>query len=160
MVSSRNMDKAAIELWTDGACSGNPGPGGYAALLRSAYHEREISGGDLETTNNRMELLSVIVGLRALKRSCHVHIHLDSSYVMNAFVKGWLANWQKNNWRTSSKEPVKNQDLWEELLAEVERHEVTWVKIKGHAGVADNERVDELAVSKRDHYAALATASL
>ena len=150
------MPQTIIELWTDGACSGNPGPGGYAALLRSGHrHERTISGGAQETTNNRMELMSVIMGLRALTRPCYVHIHLDSGYVMNAFVKGWLDSWQANNWRTSSKEPVKNQDLWEELLAEVARHEVKWIKIKGHAGVRDNERVDALAVRERDRYSAL-----
>ena len=97
--------------------------------------------------------MSVIVGLRALTRSCHVRIHLDSSYVMNAFVKGWLISWQENNWRTSSKQPVKNQDLWEELLAEVARHEVEWVKVKGHVGIVYNERVDALAVSARERYA-------
>ncbi len=142
-----------VELWTDGACSGNPGPGGWAALLRFDSRERVLSGGDPETTNNRMEILSVIEGLRALTRRCHVEVHLDSRYVMDAFIKGWLAGWQRNGWKTSSKQPVKNQDLWEQLAVEVARHDVDWVLVKGHAGVALNERVDVLAVAQRDLHA-------
>jgi ribonuclease HI len=147
-----------IELWTDGACAGNPGPGGYAALLRvrggERIHEREIVGGEKETTNNRMELMAVIVGLRALTRACAVNVHLDSSYVMNAFAQNWVDAWRARNWMTASKEPVKNRDLWEQLLIEVARHQVQWIKVKGHAGVEANERVDALAVAERDRAAA------
>ncbi len=142
-----------VELWTDGACSGNPGPGGWAALLCLGAHERELSGGERATTNNRMELLSVIEGLRALTRPCRVRLHLDSSYVMHAFTKGWLAIWQANGWRTAAKQPVKNRELWEQLLVEAGRHEIEWVLVKGHNGVARNERVDALAVAQRDRYA-------
>jgi ribonuclease HI len=115
--------------------------------------EREVSGGEAHTTNSRMELLAVVLGLRALTRPCQVRVHLDSSYVMNAFTQGWLVSWQRNSWLTAARRPVKNQDLWQELLVEVARHEVSWVKVKGHAGVADNERVDALAVAARERYA-------
>jgi ribonuclease HI len=142
-----------VALWTDGACSGNPGPGGWAALLVYGGRERELSGGERSTTNNRMELIGVIEGLRALTRSCKVRVHLDSSYVMHGFTKGWLAAWQANGWRTSAKKPVKNRELWEQLLAEAERHEIDWVLVKGHVGVKLNERVDALAVAQRDLHA-------
>jgi ribonuclease HI len=143
-----------VELWTDGACSGNPGPGGWAALLRAGGRERVVSGGEPVTTNNRMELMSVVEGLRALKRPCRVRVHLDSSYVKNAFTNGWLAKWQRNGWRTSGKQPVKNRELWEELEAEASRHSIEWVKVTGHAGVELNERVDRLACDERDRQAA------
>jgi ribonuclease HI len=143
-----------VELWTDGACSGNPGPGGWAALLRAGGRERVVTGGEPLTTNNRMELMSVVEGLRALKRPCRVRVHLDSSYVKNAFTNGWLAKWQRNGWRTSGKQPVKNRELWEELDAEASRHAIEWVKVTGHAGVALNERVDQLACAERDRQAA------
>ena len=143
-----------VELWTDGACSGNPGPGGWAALLRAGERERVVSGGELLTTNNRMELKSVVEGLRALKRPCRVRVHLDSSYVKNAFTNGWLVRWQRNGWMTSGKEPVKNRELWQELLEEVSRHTIEWVKVAGHAGVELNERVDRLACAERDRQAA------
>lgn len=142
-----------VELWTDGACSGNPGPGGWAALLRVGEHERVISGGEPHTTNNRMELMGVVRGLRALTRACHVRVHIDSSYVKNAFTNGWLDRWQHNGWATRNKQPVKNRELWLELLAEVARHEVEWVKVAGHAGVELNERVDRLACAERDLHA-------
>jgi ribonuclease HI len=142
-----------VELWTDGACSGNPGPGGWAAILRAGKHERVLSGGERVTTNNRMELKSVVEGLRALKRPCRVRVHLDSSYVKNAFTNGWLDRWQGNGWTTSGKQPVKNRELWQELLAEVARHEIEWVKVAGHAGVELNERVDVLACAERDRVA-------
>ncbi len=142
-----------MELWTDGACSGNPGPGGWAALLCLGTHERELSGGERATTNNQMELVSVIEGLRALTRPCRVQVHLDSSYVMHAFTKGWLVSWQANGWRTAAKQPVKNRELWEQLLGEAERHEIAWVLVKGHNGVKRNERVDALAVAQRDLHA-------
>jgi len=144
-----------VELWTDGACSGNPGPGGWAALLRMGSHERVLSGGETLTTNNRMELTGVVRGLRALRRPCLVRVHLDSSYVKNAFTNGWLDRWQRNGWATRDKQPVKNRELWHELLAEVVRHEVVWVKVAGHAGVELNERVDQLACAERDRHAQL-----
>jgi len=137
-----------VELWTDGACSGNPGgPGGWAALLRMGSSERELSGGERESTNNRMELKAVIEGLRALTRPVAVTIHIDSSYVMKAFVEGRISNWQANGWMTKAKKPVANRDLWEELLAQDSRHDITWVKETSHVGVELNERVDRLAVA-------------
>ena len=139
-----------VELWTDGACSGNPGPGGWAAILRKGDRVKELSGGDPQTTNNRMELQSVIEGLRALNRPVDVVVHLDSSYVESAFTKGWIDTWRANGWRTSGKQPVKNQDLWEQLIAEVAKHRVSWTLVKGHDGVELNERADELAVAARD----------
>jgi ribonuclease HI len=142
-----------VEVWTDGACSGNPGPGGWAALLRVAERERVVSGGEPLTTNNRMELRSVVEGLRALSRPCRVRLHLDSSYVKNALTNGWLVRWQRNGWMTSGKQPVKNRDLWLELMEEVSRHTVEWVKVAGHAGVELNERVDSLACAERDRQA-------
>jgi len=142
-----------VQLWTDGACSGNPGPGGWAALLCTGAHERELSGGEHATTNNRMELMGVIEGLRALVRPCRVRVHLDSSYVIDAFTKGWLVSWRRNGWRTAAKQPVKNRELWEQLLAQAGRHEIEWVLVKGHNGVKRNERVDALAVAARKRYA-------
>jgi ribonuclease HI len=147
-----------IELWTDGACSGNPGPGGWAALLRTASHERVLSGGEALTTNNRMELTAVVRGLRAVTRPCVVRVHIDSSYVMNAFRNGWLVRWQRNGWATRDKHPVKNRELWLELLAEVARHQIDWVKVAGHTGVELNEHVDRLACAERDRHAQLARA--
>jgi ribonuclease HI len=145
---------AVVECWTDGACSGNPGPGGWAALLRIGEREREVSGGERLTTNNRMEILAVLGGLRALKRPCRVLLPKGSRYVMDAFTKGWLVRWQGNGWRRADKQPVKNRELWEELAEEVARHEVEWKWVKGHAGALDNERVDRLAVIERDRFAA------
>ncbi|MDX6719528.1 MAG: ribonuclease [Solirubrobacteraceae bacterium] len=142
-----------LELWTDGACSGNPGPGGWAAILvargpdGSIAKQVERSGGDPATTNNRMELQAVIEGLRVLTRPSAVCVHIDSSYVMDAIVKRWISGWQARDWRTSAKQPVKNRELWEALLAALEPHAVTWRKVRGHAGVELNERCDELAVA-------------
>ncbi|HEV2774316.1 MAG TPA: ribonuclease HI [Solirubrobacteraceae bacterium] len=142
-----------IELWTDGACSGNPGPGGWAAILvaRGAdgtiAKQVELSGAAPATTNNRMELQAVISGLQALERPARLTVHIDSSYVMDAIVKGWHHGWVRRGWQTAAKQPVKNRELWEQLLALVERHTITWHKVKGHAGVALNERCDELAVA-------------
>ncbi|HUR87030.1 MAG TPA: ribonuclease HI [Solirubrobacteraceae bacterium] len=142
-----------VELWTDGACSGNPGPGGWAAILiarrpdGSTAKHVELSGGDAATTNNRMELQAVIEGLRALRRRSAVTVHIDSSYVMDAITKRWHVGWKARGWRTAAKQPVKNQELWEALLEELERHDVSWRKVRGHAGVELNERCDELAVA-------------
>jgi ribonuclease HI len=122
-------------------------------LLILGARERELSGGEHTTTNNRMELTGVIEGLRALTRRCRVRVHVDSTYVMHGFTKGWLASWQANGWRTSAKRPVKNRELWERLAAEAHRHEIEWVLVKGHDGVEQNERVDALAVSQRDLHA-------
>jgi ribonuclease HI len=133
-----------VEMWTDGACKGNPGPGGWGVLMRSAGKEKELFGGEPHTTNNRMELRAVIEGLRALNRPCAVTLHVDSSYVMNG-MKSWIAGWKRNGWRTKDKKPVKNAELWQELDAEVRRHAVTWVWVKGHAGEPGNERADQLA---------------
>jgi ribonuclease HI len=136
-----------VTLYTDGACSGNPGPGGWAALLIFGGHERVITGAEALTTNNRMELSAVLEGLRVLKERCAVAVHADSSYVVNAFKEGWIKNWVRRGWLTAAKKPVKNRDLWEDLLQHVELHDVTWVKVKGHADDELNNRVDRLAVA-------------
>ena len=133
-----------VEMWTDGACKGNPGPGGWGAWMRSGGHERELFGGESPTTNNRMELSAVIEGLRALKRPCSVVLHVDSTYVMNGMSK-WLAGWKRNGWLTGEKKPVKNRELWQALEAEIERHDVRGVWVKGHSGDPGNERADALA---------------
>lgn len=133
-----------IEIWTDGACKGNPGVGGWGALLRSGSHEKELWGGEPVTTNNRMELSAVIEALRALKRPLPVTLHVDSKYVMQG-IQTWIAGWKRNGWLTSAKKPVKNEDLWRALDTEVARHDITWVWVKGHAGDPGNERADTLA---------------
>ena len=133
-----------VEMWTDGACKGNPGVGGWGAWMRSGGHEQELWGGEAVTTNNRMELTAVIEGLRALTRPCAVTLHVDSTYVMQG-MKSWLAGWKRNGWLTGAKQPVKNKELWQALDAEVGRHAVTWVWVKGHSGDPGNERADGLA---------------
>lgn len=138
------MTDERVELFTDGACSGNPGPGGWGALLRFGGRERELSGAEAATTNNRMEMMAVLMGLRALKRTCTVHITSDSQYVIKG-INEWLPNWRRNGFRTSAKKPVANEDLWRALDDEVKRHQVTWEWVRGHDGHAENERVDELA---------------
>ncbi len=137
-------DKKCIEIWTDGACSGNPGPGGWGAVLVYGATEKELSGAEPETTNNRMELMAAIAALNALKRPCHVVLHTDSQYVKGG-ITGWIFGWKKNGWRTADKKPVKNTDLWQALDEAIARHEVEWRWVKGHAGNANNERADELA---------------
>ena len=134
----------AIDIFTDGACSGNPGPGGWAAILRTDAHEKELSGGEKLTTNNRMELTAVIRGLEALKRESTVVIHTDSRYVMDG-VTQWLARWKRNGWKTSDKKPVKNEDLWRELDVLCARHEIRWRWVRGHSGHVENERANALA---------------
>ncbi|MCP3803042.1 ribonuclease HI [Allokutzneria sp. A3M-2-11 16] len=135
-----------VEIYTDGACSGNPGPGGWGAVLRYGEHERELHGGDAgPTTNNRMELTAPIKALECLKRPSTVHIYTDSTYVRNGILS-WLPKWKRNGWMTSSREPVKNSDLWRELDAAVAQHEVEWHWVKGHSGHPENERADRLAV--------------
>ena len=135
-----------VELFTDGACSGNPGPGGWGAVLRYNAAEKELSGGEKETTNNRMELTACIEALTLLKEPCEVELTTDSQYVVNGITKGWAESWRKNGWRKSDKKPALNSDLWELLLAQCERHKVTFNWIKGHAGHEENERCDKLAV--------------
>lgn len=139
-----------VEIFTDGACSGNPGPGGYGVVLRYGSVEKELSGGDSATTNNRMELTGVIKGLSALKRPCKVILTTDSKYVCDSINKGWLYGWKKKGWIKSDKKPVLNVDLWEQLLPLLEKHDVTFNWVKGHAGHPENERCDRLAVEQRD----------
>ena len=133
-----------VDIWTDGACSGNPGPGGWGVLLRYGSHEKELSGGEAETTNNRMELMAAIRALEELKRPCEVHLHTDSQYVRGGITE-WLAAWKQNGWRTAAKKPVKNADLWQRLDDARDRHKVAWHWVKGHAGIPENEKADELA---------------
>ena len=133
-----------VEIATDGACKGNPGPGGWGALIRSGATEKELSGGEALTTNNRMELTAAIEGLNALKRPCHVTLSTDSRYVMDGLTK-WIKGWQKNGWKTAAKQPVKNADLWQQLIDAAKPHRIEWVWVKGHAGHPDNERADRLA---------------
>ena len=133
-----------VVIYTDGACKGNPGPGGWGALLRSGAHERELFGGEAHTTNNRMELTAVIRALDSLKRSCAVDLFTDSQYVKNG-IETWIRNWRRNGWKTADKKPVKNEDLWRALDEAVARHEVKWHWVKGHAEDVDNERADALA---------------
>jgi ribonuclease HI len=133
-----------VEIATDGACKGNPGPGGWGAVLRFGATERELSGGEPLTTNNRMELTAAIEALKALKRPCRVKLSTDSRYVMDGLTK-WLKGWQRNGWRTADRKPVKNADLWQQLVEAAAPHRIDWVWVKGHAGHPDNERADRLA---------------
>ena len=135
-----------IIIYTDGACSGNPGPGGWAAVLIHGTREKEVSGASLHTTNNRMELTAAIESLRALKRPCKVRLYTDSAYLARAFNDGWLSNWIKRGWKTASKKPVENKDLWDQLLELTQKHQVAFYKVKGHADDPLNNRVDGLAV--------------
>ena len=147
------MEKRQVYIFSDGACSGNPGPGGYGVILRCDGKEKELSGGDAHTTNNRMELMGVITGLEALKYPCKVTIQTDSRYVVDGITKGWAASWRKRGWIKSDKKPALNPDLWGRLLDLLDVHEVTFTWIKGHAGHEENERCDRLAVQQRDFYA-------
>jgi ribonuclease HI len=133
-----------VSAFTDGACSGNPGPGGWGVVLRSGEHEREIYGGEIETTNNRMELTAAIEALQALRESCQVELTTDSTYVKDGITR-WLQKWKINGWKTAAKKPVKNQDLWEQLEMQTARHVVQWLWVKGHSGHPGNERADALA---------------
>ena len=145
----------SVELFTDGSCSGNPGPGGWGAIVRYGQHEKELSGGDAHTTNNRMELSAVIAGLEALKEPCAVTLTSYSKYVCDAITKGWARSWKKNGWRKSDKSPALNADLWERLLALLDVHSVTVVWVKGHAGHPENERCDRLAVAQTAKHAGI-----
>lgn len=141
-----------VEIFTDGACSGNPGAGGFGVVLRCGGHEKELSGGAADTTNNRMELMGVITGLEALKYPCSVTLYTDSKYVVDSINKGWAKKWQRNGWIKSDKKPALNTDLWERLLGLLDKHTVTFVWVKGHAGHPENERCDALAVAQRDKH--------
>ncbi|MCW1428011.1 ribonuclease HI [Novosphingobium sp. JCM 18896] len=133
-----------VEVFTDGACKGNPGPGGWGALLRMGQHEKEMSGSDPQTTNNRMEMTAVIKGLSALIEPCDVTVYTDSKYVIDGITK-WVNGWKRNGWVNASKQPVRNADLWHELIDAAKRHQVKWQWVRGHAGHVENERVDKLA---------------
>lgn len=136
-----------VELFTDGACSGNPGKGGWGAILRYKGHEKELCGGEMQTTNNRMELTAVIRGLQALKEPCRVLLTSDSKYVIDAITQGWVYSWRRNGWRKADKKPALNVDLWETLLPLLETHQVEFVWVKGHQGHPENERCDKMAVA-------------
>lgn len=136
-----------IDIYTDGACSGNPGPGGWGAVLIDQETLQELSGAEKHTTNQRMELTAAIAALNSIKESCHIKLHSDSAYLINAFRQHWLTNWQRNGWLNSQKQPVVNQDLWEQLLLENERHQIEWIKVPGHRDNHYNNRCDELARS-------------
>ncbi|HEX8578760.1 MAG TPA: ribonuclease HI [Allosphingosinicella sp.] len=133
-----------VQIFTDGACKGNPGPGGWGAIVRSGAHEKEFSGGEPLTTNNRMEMMAAIRALQALKRPCAVTLWTDSNYLKDGITK-WIHGWQKNGWKTADKKPVKNAELWQELLEAVRTHQIEWKWVKGHAGHPENERADKLA---------------
>lgn len=141
-----------VEIFTDGACSGNPGPGGYGALLRAGGHTKEISGGEAATTNNRMELMGAIAALSALKYPCDVILTTDSKYLVDGVTKGWAESWRARGWIKSDKKPALNADLWERLLDLLKIHRVKFVWVKGHAGHPENERCDALAVAERDRF--------
>lgn len=143
--------RSKVTIYTDGGCKPNPGPGGWAALLIYGKHERVLTGASRRTTNNKMELTAALKALQALKWPCAVQLHTDSTYLRNAFAQGWLKNWQKNGWMTASRLPVRNKDLWLELLKESQRHEVHWIKVRAHANNARNNRVDALATKARKH---------
>lgn len=136
--------RGIVEIFTDGACSGNPGPGGWGAILRASGHEKELSGGEAQTTNNRMEMMAAIMALEALKRPSHVAIHTDSMYLRDGITR-WIHGWKRNGWKTSDKKPVKNVDLWQRLEAALAPHRVEWHWVRGHQGHPENERADALA---------------
>ena len=141
-----------VTIYTDGACSGNPGPGGWGAILMASGHKRELSGGEANTTNNRMELMAVIRSLQLLTRPCEVDLYSDSAYVVNAFNENWIEGWQKKGWVNSAKHPVANKDLWLELLEQCSIHKVNFIKVKGHADNEFNNRCDELAVAESQKF--------
>ena len=148
-LSQRGLPR--VSMWTDGACSGNPGPGGWGAILRFGSHEKELSGGEKDTTNNRMEMMAVIKAVAVLKRPCALHIFTDSTYVLKGMTE-WIGGWRSRNWKTASGKPVKNVDLWQALDSALSVHDVEWTWVKGHAGHAENERADALARGGVDAY--------
>ena len=143
-MTTEASNRPEIVVYTDGACSGNPGPGGWGAILMSGPHRKELKGGEADTTNNRMELLAAITALEHLKRASNVELHTDSSYLKNGITQ-WIHGWKRNGWRTADKKPVKNADLWQRLEAAAKLHKIDWRWVKGHAGHPENERADELA---------------
>jgi ribonuclease HI len=145
-IMSESTEQTQVLMYTDGACRGNPGPGGWGVLLEANGKERELSGADPATTNNRMEMMAVIEGLKALKRPCTVTVCSDSALIINAFTKGWIKSWQAKSWKKADKKPVENQALWEAMIDAMKPHNVIWKKVKGHSTDARNNRVDELAV--------------
>lgn len=158
-MTSTEKSRKYVEIFTDGACSGNPGPGGWGVILRYKEHEKELSGGEPDTTNNRMELTAVLKGLKALKEPCDVMLMSDSKYVCDAVMKGWLETWKSNGWKKSNKKPVLNVDLWEPVSELLEQHRVQFVWTKGHAGCPENERCDALAVAAAQKIASQKNAS-
>lgn len=142
------MSKPEVIIYTDGACSGNPGPGGWGAVLIWNDNEKEISGGAAQTTNNQMEMQAIIEALNALNKPCVAKIHSDSALIINAFTKGWIKNWQKKGWRKADNKPVENKQLWQDMLEAMKPHEVHWIKVKGHSGHILNDRADALAVAE------------
>ena len=138
------MENNKVEIFTDGACSGNPGPGGWGVVLRYDQNTKYLKGAEAHTTNNRMELMAAIMGLRALKKACHVAVTTDSKYVQKGITE-WIHNWRKRNWKTAANQPVKNEDLWKLLAIEIEHHKIEWHWIKGHSGHIENDKADELA---------------
>lgn len=151
LTDKANKAQDTVVVYTDGACSGNPGPGGWGAILQFGDKEKEISGGEKNTTNNRMELMAAISALNTLKRSCPVKVYTDSSYVKDGITK-WIHGWKKNGWKTAARKPVKNAELWQQLLDALASHEVEWHWVKGHAGHPENERADELARKGMEPY--------
>ena len=143
------MDLPEVEIFTDGACKGNPGPGGWGAILRSNGKERELSGGERLTTNNRMELMAAIEALKALKKPCHVQLYTDSNYVRDGITR-WIHGWRRNGWKTADRKPVKNADLWQALVEATEPHRIDWHWVRGHAGHPENERADVLACAEAE----------
>jgi len=143
-MSAKEASPKIVEIFTDGACSGNPGPGGWGAVLRYGAIEKEMNGGEPRTTNNRMELMAAIRAIEAVKRPCKIHLHTDSEYLRQG-ITTWIHSWKARNWRTADKKPVKNVDLWQRLEAAIETHDVQWHWVKGHSGHVENERADELA---------------
>jgi ribonuclease HI len=143
-MTTKTLAKTPVHIWTDGACKGNPGRGGWGAYLKQGPHEKSLFGGEAQTTNNRMELMAVIQALKALKRPCTVHLHTDSQYVQKGMTE-WLVNWKRRDWRTADKKPVKNADLWQELDQLTHSHDIAWHWVRGHAGDPGNEMADQLA---------------
>lgn len=140
-------NQTEVIIYTDGACSGNPGPGGYAAILLSGEHRKEISAGYRRTTNNRMEMMAIVAALKALKKSCRVKLYTDSRYIVDSITKGWVHKWKANGWMRTKNDPALNRDLWEELLKEFQRHRVEIHWVAGHSGIPENEQADKLAVA-------------
>ena len=141
-------DLPKVIVYTDGACSGNPGPGGWGAILIYRGKEKKLSGGKAHATNNQMEMIAVIEALRAMKKPCYIKVHSDSALIINAMTKGWIESWKKKNWKKADKKPVENKELWEAMLLAMNGHKVDWIKVKGHSGLELNERVDQLAVAE------------